>query len=53
LKRGKGVPQDKAQKPKDEVDKPHSHSERGGISHGRQSGGKISFPREEEAEEEK
>jgi hypothetical protein len=43
--RGKGVAQGKVQKPKDEVDKPHSHSERGGISQGRQSGGRKSFPR--------
>jgi hypothetical protein len=27
---GKGVSQEKAQKPKDEAEKPHSHSERGG-----------------------
>jgi hypothetical protein len=45
LNRGKGVSQDKAQKPKDEVEKPHSHSERGGSSRGRQSGGRSSFPR--------
>jgi hypothetical protein len=45
LNRGKGVAQDKAQKPKDEVEKPHSHSERGGSSRGRQSGGRSSFPR--------
>jgi hypothetical protein len=32
LNRGKGVSQDKAQKRKDEVEKPHSHSERGGSS---------------------
>jgi hypothetical protein len=30
--RGKGVAQDKAQNPKEEVEKPHSHSERGGSS---------------------
>jgi hypothetical protein len=45
LNRGKGVSQDKAQKPKDEAEKPHSHSERGGSSRGKQGGGRISFPR--------
>jgi hypothetical protein len=45
LNRGKGVAQDKAQKPKDEAEKPHSHSERGGSSRGRQGGGRNSFPR--------
>jgi hypothetical protein len=35
LNRGKGVSQDKVQKPKDEAEKPHSHSERGGSSRGR------------------
>jgi hypothetical protein len=35
LNRGKGVAQDKAPKPRDEVEKPHSHSERGGSSQGR------------------
>jgi hypothetical protein len=34
--KGKGVSHDKAQKPKDETEKPHSHSERGGSSRGRQ-----------------
>jgi len=32
LNRGKGVSQDKSQKPKDEAKKPHSHFERGGSS---------------------
>jgi hypothetical protein len=32
LNRGKGVDQEKEQKPKDEVEKPHNHSERGGSS---------------------
>jgi hypothetical protein len=43
--RGKGIVQDKAQKPKGETEKPHSHSERGGSSRGRQSGGRNYFPR--------
>jgi hypothetical protein len=41
----KGISHDKAQKPKGEAKKPHSHSERGGSSRGRQSGGRNSFPR--------
>jgi hypothetical protein len=45
LNRGKGVSQDKAQKPRDEVEKTHSHSERGGSSRGRQGGGRSYFPR--------
>jgi hypothetical protein len=45
LNKGKGVAHDKTQKSKGEVEKPHSHSERGGSSRGRQSGGRISFPR--------
>ena len=35
LNRGKVISHDKAQKPKVETIKPHSHSERGGISQGR------------------
>jgi hypothetical protein len=42
---GKRVSQEKTQKPKDEGEKPHSHSKRGGSSRGRQSGGRIYFPR--------
>jgi hypothetical protein len=45
LNRGKGVAQEKSQKPKDEAEKPHSHSERGGSSQGRQGGGRNFFPR--------
>jgi hypothetical protein len=45
LNRGKGVSQDKAQNPKDEAEKPHSHSKRGASSRGRESGGRGSFPR--------
>jgi hypothetical protein len=41
---GKGVAQDKAQKPKCEAEKPHSHPERGGSSRGRHAGGRNSFP---------
>jgi hypothetical protein len=40
--KGKGVAHDKAQKSKDETKKPHSHSERGGSSRGRQDGGRSS-----------
>jgi hypothetical protein len=43
VNKGKGVAHDKAQKTKDETEKPHSHSERGGRSRGRQSGGRSSF----------
>jgi hypothetical protein len=39
-KKGKGVAHDKAQKSKDESEKPNSHSERGGSSQGRQYGGR-------------
>jgi hypothetical protein len=42
LNKGKGVAHDKAQKSKDETEKPHSHSERGGSSRGRQDGGRSS-----------
>jgi len=45
LKIYKGVSHDKTQKPKGEVEKLHSHSERGGSSRGRQSGCRNSFPR--------
>jgi hypothetical protein len=45
LNRGKGIVHDKAQKPKVETGKPHSHSERGGSSRGRQYGGRNAFPR--------
>jgi hypothetical protein len=41
--KGKGVTHDKSHKSKDETKKPHSHSERGGSSRGRQSGGRISY----------
>jgi hypothetical protein len=44
LNRGKGIVHDKAKKPKVETRKPHSHSERGGISRGRQYGGMNAFP---------
>jgi hypothetical protein len=37
--RGKGFTHDKAHKSKDEAEKPHSHSEKGGSSRGRQGGG--------------
>jgi hypothetical protein len=40
--KGKGVSHDKAQKSKDGIEKPHSHSERGGSSRGRQGGGRSS-----------
>jgi hypothetical protein len=40
--KGKGVAHDKAHKSKDETEKPHSHSERGGSSRGRQDGGRSS-----------
>jgi hypothetical protein len=45
LNRGKGIVHDKAHKPKVETGKPHSHSERGGSSRGRQYGGRNDFPR--------
>jgi hypothetical protein len=45
LNRGKGVSHDNTKMPKGEVEKPHSHSKRGGSSKGRQSGGRNSFPR--------
>jgi hypothetical protein len=45
LNRGKRVSHDKAQKPKGEAEKPHSHSKRGGSSQGRQSGDRNYFPR--------
>jgi hypothetical protein len=41
---GKGVAQEKEHNPKDEAKKPHSHSERGGSSRERKSGGRNSFP---------
>jgi hypothetical protein len=44
LRRGKGIVHDKSQKPKDETEKPHSHTERGGISRGRQYSGRNYFP---------
>jgi hypothetical protein len=40
--KGKGVAHDKAHKSKDKIFKPHSHSERGGSSQGRQDGGRSS-----------
>jgi purine nucleoside phosphorylase len=40
--KGKGVSHDKAQKAKDETEKAHSHSKRGGSSQGRQDGGRSS-----------
>jgi hypothetical protein len=40
--KSKGFAHDKAQKSKDETEKPHSHSERGGSSRGRQHGERIS-----------
>jgi hypothetical protein len=40
--RGKGDTHDKAHKSNDETKKPHIHSERGGSSQGRQSGGRTS-----------
>jgi hypothetical protein len=45
LNRGKGVAHDKTQNAKGEIEKPQSHSKRGGNSRGRQSGGRNSFPR--------
>jgi hypothetical protein len=42
--KGKVVTHEKAHKSKDESDKPHSQSERGGSSQGRQGGG-ISYSR--------
>jgi hypothetical protein len=45
LKKSKGITQDKAHKTKDEAEKKHSHSKRGGSSRGRQSGGRSYFPR--------
>jgi hypothetical protein len=45
LNRGKGISQDKAQNPKDEAYKTHSHFERGGSYQGRRSGGRSYFPR--------
>jgi hypothetical protein len=42
---GKGVSHDKTQNPKGEIEKTHSHSERGGSSQRRKSGGRHSFPR--------
>jgi hypothetical protein len=41
--KGKGVAHDKAQKSKDETEKPHSHLQRGGSSRGRQDGGISSY----------
>jgi hypothetical protein len=40
--KGKGVANDKVQKPKYGTEKPHSHLERGGSSRGRQGGGRSS-----------
>jgi hypothetical protein len=40
--KGKGVSHERAQKSKDETEKPHSHSKRGGSSRGRQDGGRSS-----------
>jgi hypothetical protein len=45
LNRGKRISHDKAQNPKGETNKPHSHSEKGGSSRGRQSGCRNYFPR--------
>jgi hypothetical protein len=45
LNKGKGVAHDKMQKPKGEVEKPHSYFERGESSQGRKSGVRNSFPR--------
>jgi hypothetical protein len=39
MNRGKGIVHDKAQNPKVETRKIHSHSERGGSSRGKQYGG--------------
>jgi hypothetical protein len=43
--RGKVIVHDKAQKPKDETEKFHSHTERGGSSQGIRYGGRNYFPR--------
>jgi hypothetical protein len=49
-----GIVREKSQKPKDETENPHSHTERGGSSRGRHYGGKTLFlEEEEEVEEEK
>ena len=42
--RGKGITHNKVQNSKGEMEKPHSHSERGGSSLGRQPGGRNYFP---------
>jgi hypothetical protein len=41
--KGKGFSHDKAHNSKDEAGTPHSHSEKGGSSRGRQGGGRNSY----------